>query len=170
MVKGLKQTSAPIIISFEVDETAANVFTEAQIAMQLNVLDREVMVVTGINLDLETPNGVAGVDTIVNGSLSATTRTTVGTLADSNVLAVSRDSITSAGYVDNGVGFSQSFGELPGSGMEYMAIIATNDFFIQVEGVGNLSPKTLRGKMYCYRAIAEASVFAALTQSELLSA
>ena len=170
MPKGLKQTSAPIIISFSVDETGPNVFTQAQIAMQLNVLDREVMVVTGCNLDVQPPNGLAGIDTIVAGSLSSTSRATVGTLADSNVLAISRDSITSAGYVDSGVGFSQSFGELPGSGMDYMAIIATNDFFIQVEGGGNLAAKTLRGKLYCYRAIAEASVFAALTQSELLSA
>ena len=42
MPKGLKQTSAPIIISFEVDETAPNVFTQAQVAMQLNVLDRDI--------------------------------------------------------------------------------------------------------------------------------
>ena len=170
MVKGLKQTSAPLVISFEVDETAANTFTEAQVAMQLNVLDREVMIITGCNLDLEPPNGIAGVDTIVSGSISSTSRTAVGTLADSNVIAIARDSITSSGYVDNGIGFSQQYGESPAAGMDYLAIIATNDFFIQVNGGNNVSPKTLRGKLYCYRAIAEASVFAALTQSELLSA
>ncbi|GAH42796.1 unnamed protein product, partial [marine sediment metagenome] len=130
MVKGLKQTSAPIVISFEVDESAVNTFTEAQISMQLNVLDREVMVVTGVNIDVEPPNGLAGIDTITLRSLSSTSRTTVGNLSDSNVLAIARDSITSSGYADSGVGWSQAYGETPAPGMDYLAIIATNDFFI----------------------------------------
>ena len=116
------------------------------------------------------PNGIAGVDTIVNASLSATSRTTVGNLSNTNVIATASDTISSAGYVDNGVAFSTSFGETPAAGMEYLAIIATNDFFIQIEGANNLAPKAMRGKLFCYRAIASAAVFAALTQSELLSA
>ncbi len=170
MPKGLKQTSAPLVISFEVTEDVVDQFTELQVAMQLNVLDREVMVITGCNLDLVPPKGIAGVDTIVNGSLSATSRTTVGTLANSNVIAVARDSITSAGYVDSGVAFTSSFGETPAAGMDYLGIIATNDFFIQIQGQNNLAVKAMRGKLFCYRAIADASTFAALTQSELLSA
>lgn len=170
MPRGLKQTSAPIVISFEVTESAPNTFTQAQIAMQLNVLDREVMVVTGINLDAQPPNGIAGVDTITSGSLSSTSRTATGTLADTNVLAIARDSITSAGYVDAGVAFVASWGETPAAGMDYLQIISTNDFFIQVEGGNNLAAKSLRGKLFCYRAVADADVFAALVQSELLSA
>ena len=170
MVKGLTSPSAPLTISFEVTESGISTFTEEQVAMQLNVLDREVMVVTGCNLDVTPPNGVAGVDTIVNASLSSTSRTSVGNLSDTNVIATASDTISSAGYVDNGVAFSTSFGETPAAGMEYLAIIATNDFFIQVEGANNLAPKAMRGKLFCFRAIASAAVFAALTQSELLSA
>jgi hypothetical protein len=170
MVKGLKQTSAPLVISFDVTESAANTFTQEQVAMQLNVLDREVMVITGCDLDVVAPDGLAGVDTITMGSLSSTSRTGIGNLSNTNVVAVARDSITSSGYVDNGVGFSSSFGESPAAGMTYLSIIATNDFFIQIVGAGNAVAKALRGKLYCYRAVADAAVFAALTQSELLSA
>jgi len=172
MVKGLKQTSAPLVISFGLDESAANTFTEAQVAMQLNVLDREVMIITGCNLDVLTPEAVLGVDTATAASISSTSRTSVGTLEDSNVIAVSLDSIKAAGFAapGSGVGFSSSFGESPAAGMDYLAIIATNDFFVQVVGAGNVAAKGVKGKLYCYRAIAEASVFAALTQSELLSA
>ncbi|HIJ51518.1 MAG TPA: hypothetical protein HPP54_10815 [Nitrospinae bacterium] len=170
MPRGLKQTSAPLVISFSTDELVVNTFQQEQVSMQLNVLDREVMVVTGINIDVEPPNGIAGVDTITLASLSATSRTSVGSLADTNVLAVSRDSITSSGYVDNGVAFTQSFGETPSAGMDYLQIISTNDFFIQVQGEGNLTPKGMQGKLFCYRAVADADVFAALVQSELLSA
>jgi hypothetical protein len=170
MPKGLKRTSAPIIISFEIEESAPNVFTESQIAMQLNVLDREVMVVTGCNLDLGTPDAIAAANTTTQGSLSTTSRTSIGRLSDSNVIAVAQDSIRAAGFLDGGVSFSSQYGESPAPGMEYLNIIATNDFFIQVNGGGNIAAKPMRGKLYCYRAVAEASVFAALTQSELLSA
>ncbi|AXH79151.1 MAG: hypothetical protein [Circular genetic element sp.] len=170
MPKGLKASSAPITISFQTDETAANVFSQAQIAMQLNVLDREVMVVTGLNLDVSTPDAQAGVNTATGASLSTTSRTTLGALSDSNVIGVSLDSIRAAGFVDGGVSFTAQYGESPAAGMDYLAIIATNDFFVQVQGAGNLAAKAVHGKLYCYRAIADAATFAALTQSELLSA
>jgi hypothetical protein len=170
MVKGLKQTSAPLVISFDVTEIAPNTFIQSQIAMQLNVLDREVMVITGCDIDVGTPDAIAATDTAVAASLSTTSRTTVGTLADNNVVAVGFSSIRAAGFVDGGVSFQNQFGESPAAGMEYLNIIATNDFFVQVLGGGNLAPKPMRGKLYCYRAVAAADTFAALVQSELLSA
>ena len=170
MVKGLKQNSAPLVISFTVTEGGINQFTQSQVAMQLNVLDREVMVITGCNLDVSTPDAQAGINSVTTGSLSTTSRTTTGNLDDSNVIATAKDSIRAAGFVDGGVGFSSSFGETPAAGMDYLQIIATNDFFIQVESAGNLAPKNMTGKLYCFRAIADASTFAALVQSELLSA
>ena len=88
----------------------------------------------------------------------------------SNVLAIARDDIRAAGFADAGVGFSAMFGESPAVGMDYLGIIATNDFFVAVEGAGNGGAKAVTGKLYGYRAIADAATFAALTQSELLSA
>lgn len=169
MVKGLTKPSSPITVSFSVSETAPNVFTQAQIDLQLNVLDREVFVVTGVNLDNLPPDAIAATDTRVRSSLSSTSRATVGDLADTNVIASSRDDIRAAGFVDAGVGFMTMYGESPAVGMDYLAIIATNDFFVQIEGNGNLGAKAMTGKLYGYRAIADANTFAALTQSELLS-
>ena len=170
MPKGLSKPSSPITISFEVAESAANTFTQAQVDLQLNVLDREVFVVTGTNLDLLPPDAIAATDTRMRGSLSTTSRSTIGDLADTNVIASARDDIRAAGFVDGGVGFATQYGESPAVGMEYLAIIATNDFFVQVEGNGNAGAKAMTGKLYGYRAIADANTFAALTQSELLSA
>ena len=137
---------------------------------QLNVLDQEVFVVTGVNLDLLPPDAVPGLDTRTRGQLSSTSRTAIGNLSQTNIIAVARDDIRSAGFVDGGVGFSASFGESPAVGMDYLAIIATNDFFIACEGNANLGQTSMSGKLYGYRAIADAATFAALTQSELLSA
>jgi hypothetical protein len=156
-------------VSFEVAESAPNTFTQGQIDLQLNVLDREVFVVTGTNLDLLPPDAIAATDTRMRGSLSTTSRTTIGDLADTNVIASARDDIRAAGFVDGGVAFATQYGESPAVGMDYLAIIATNDFFVQVEGSANLGAKAITGKLYGFRAIADASTFAALTQSELLS-
>ncbi|GAH31055.1 unnamed protein product [marine sediment metagenome] len=170
MVKGLKQPSSPVTVSFSVAEAAPNAYEQNQINLSLNVLDQEVFVVTGVNLDVLPPDALAGTDTRVRGQLSSTSRDSIGSLSTSNVIAIARDDIRSAGFTDGGVGFSASFGESPAIGMDYLAIIAINDFFVAVEGAGNLGAKAMIGKLYGYRAIADAATFAALTQSELLSA
>ncbi len=169
MPTGLKQTSAPLVVSFTVGETLANTFAQAEVDMQLNVLDREVMVVTGVDIDLLPPDALAGTDTRVRGSVSTTSRATIGDIADNNVIASARDDIRAAGFLDSGVGFQTQYGESPPVGMEFMNIIATNNFFVQIQGGGNLGTKALTGRMYCYRAVADAATFAALVQSELLS-
>jgi len=170
MPKGLSQTSAPLVISFQVGESLVNTFTQSQIDVQLNVLDREVMVVTGVDIDVLPPDGVPGVNTRVRASVSTTSRTTVGDIADTNVLASARDDIRSANYLDSGVPFSTKFGETPAIGMAYLNIIATNNFFAQIEGNNNIGATGMTGRVYCYRAVADAATFAALVQSELLSA
>lgn len=170
MPKGLKSPSSPITVSFSVAESAANTYTESRVDLQLNVLDQEVFVVTGINLDVLPPDAVAATDTRVRAQLSSTSQTASRSLSTSNVLAIARDDIRAAGFADAGVGFSAMFGESPAVGMDYLGIIATNDFFVAVEGAGNGGAKAVTGKLYGYRAIADAATFAALTQSELLSA
>ena len=47
---------------------------------------------------------------------------------------------------------------------------AVHDFFVQVQGTGNAGGKGADGKLYGYRATASADIFAALVQSEVLSA
>jgi len=170
MVKGLKSPSSPVTVSFSVSESGANTYTQNQINLSLNVLDQEVFVVTGVNLDVLPPQCIAGVNTRMRGQLSTTSRTTIGSLSSSNIIAISRDDIRMDPAANVGVGFSASFGESPAIGMEFLAIIATNDFFVGVEGSGQTAASAMTGKLYGYRAIADASTFAALTQSELLSA
>ena len=67
--------------------------------------------------------------------------------------------------------FSEFAPETPtGMGLDYIGIIATNNFFIQLLGVNNLVAKDCEVRMYGVRARADASIYAALVQSEVLSA
>jgi hypothetical protein len=170
MPRGLKETSSLITIGFSVSETAPNTFTQERIDLQLNPLDNEVFVVQAINLDPETPDAIAATNTTVTTSLTTTSRTSVSNLSDSTCLATTQSRIQAAGFVDGGVGFQQVSMETPPTGMEYIGIISTNDFFIQVSGSANANLKGVSGKLYGYRARAESSVYAALVQSEVLSA
>jgi hypothetical protein len=170
MVKGLSQTSEVIAIGFSIDESAPNTFTQERIDLQLNPLDNEVFVVSAINLDPSFPEAIAGTDTRIKATLTTTTRLTMPNVGDSACLAQSLNQISAAGFVDGGVSFQQTSMDAPPAMLEYLGIIATNDFFIQVQGANNTLPGGVNGKMYGYRAKASAATYAALVQSEVLSA
>jgi len=167
-VSGLKSTSSTIAIGFGVQETAANTFTQESIDLNLSPLDREVFVVMAIDMDVAPPENVANTNTSVTSSLTTTSQTAVQTLEDSNCLA--RKELAIRANALNAVSFETGSIESPPSLLPYIGIIATNDFFIQVKGSGNTITRSLRGKLYGYRARASADIYAALVQSEVLSA
>lgn len=170
MPKGLKPSSGQIIISGKLDETAPNTLSTSEVDLQLNVLDREVFVVSAVDMDAFPPDAVAATNTQTACSMSVTARTTLGTMEDSNVISTDNKSIRAAGFIDGGVGFSERHPEIQGTDLEYVAIIATNNFHVQVLGVNNVNARGCQFRIWGYRATADAATFAALTQSELLSA
>ena len=168
MPTGLKQTSSVVPISFSINETAANTFAQEQVDLNLSPLDREVFVVLAINLDPFTPECIAATDTAVSSSLTTTSQTAVQNLSNSNCLAASANFIKSSAV--SSVSFQTLGSETPPANLDYIGIIATNDFFIQVQGSNNTAARGMDGKMYGYRARASADIYAALVQSEVLSA
>lgn len=170
MPTGLKASSSTIVIGAAIAESAPNTFTQTSVDLQLNPLDNEVFVVTAIDMDVGAPDALAGTNTKVTLAVSTTSQTAMPSLAVSNVLARSSSRIQAAGFVDGGVGFEERAGDTPPTTLDYIGIIATNDFFLNLEGVGNVGAKSAAIKMYGYRATATSSVYAALVQSEVLSA
>jgi hypothetical protein len=170
--KGLTATSSPIQIGSFIAETAANTFTALEIDLTLNVLDNEVFVVTQLNLDVEAPDSVAGVTTQTSASLSTTSRTTVGSIADANVLGQARRTIvTNAAMTpDGGIPFDREDPLFAAISEDYLGIVATNNMFLNIVGLNNGNTKGVSCRVYGYRAKASASLYAALVQSELLSA
>ena len=170
MVAGLKQTSSVVSIGFSTVETGPNTFTQSSVDLNLSPLDREVFVVQAINMDPSEPDAIAAQNTTTACSLTTTSQTAVTNLSSANCLATAQLAIRAGGFVDGGVSFSR-MPETPGAGtLDYIGIIATNDFFVQLQGAGNLGAKSVAGKLYGYRARATADIFAALVQSEVLSA
>ena len=171
MPTGLKATSSPIAIGFSAAETVANTFVESSTDLNLNPLDREVFVVLSINMDPQPPDAVLGLSSAVISSLTTTSQTTTVDLRNSNCLSAARLDIRSdAAFTEAGAPFTMMSSESPTGNLDYIGIIATNDFFVQIRGVGNNVTKSVAGKLYGYRARASADVYAALVQSEVLSA
>jgi len=168
MPRGLKATSSTVAIGFDVTETAANTFTQTTIDLNLDPLNLEVFVVQAIDLQADFPDNIAAVNTGLNAAMTTTSQTAMPTLSDTNCLAVSESQIRASALTS--VGFQSTSMDTPPAGLEYIGVIATNNFFLQVEGFANVGAKLLQGKLYGYRARADASIYSALVQSEVLSA
>ena len=167
----LKKTSETVLISNSLTETGAGVFSSEQVSLQLSPLDKEVFVVTMINLDPDAPDSITGVSTSVDVSISTVQRTTVGTIGNSNVLASARTQIITNGAMtaDGGIPFSREDPLAADPNTGYVGIIATNDYYLNIQGTNNGNAKAVRARVYGYRAKADAATYSALVQSELLS-
>lgn len=166
---GFKKTSGTLVVSNSVTETAANTFTQEQISLPLDPLNNEVFVVLAIDIDVSVPSNVPATLTSVSGSISTTSQTAVLTIGSTRCLARGMKAIAQGAGTVDGAAFDEVDGNNIAAQLDYIGIIATDDFFIQVEGVGNLAAKTMNTRIWGYRAKADASTYAALVQSELLS-
>jgi len=167
MVKGLTKPTSSIAIGFALVESAANTFTQNSVDMNLSPLDREVFVVTSINLDPLPPDCIVNTNTRVRTSVTTTSQTSTQDLDNSNCLATSNIFIRANAATNV---LYASVAEQPPATLEYLGIIATSDFFIQITGDANTSAKGVTGKLHGYRAVADSSIYSSLVQSEVLSA
>jgi hypothetical protein len=168
MPKGLKETSSLIVISANISQSVPNAFETSKVDMQLNPLDNEVFIVYGIDLDVGAPDLLVGTLTDSRLSVSTTARTSVGGINNSNVLAQSKVVIQELGGAAAVTQFSSD--SAPSTRLEYLGIISTNDFFINIDGNNNVNAVGGNVRLYGVRAKADSSIYAALVQSEVLSA
>lgn len=168
MPKGLKASSSPLQISGKVVETAIDSFTSEEIDLPLDPLNNEVFVVTQINIDVDHPDTSSSKTSAVSTSVSTVRRTTVGSIGDNNVIGSAKRSLV-VNSNGNHVGFDRENPLFAAISEDYLSIIATPNFFFNIEGLNNQNPKGATMRVYGYRARADAAVYAALVQSELLS-
>lgn len=172
-------TSNPIQVSASVTESAGGTFTSDQIELTLNPLDNEVFVITQVNIDVDAPSAPIGTSesTFCSASLSTTKRTTVGTIANQNVIGAAQRQImvvTNSAGTSAYLAFDREDPIFSALDMDYLGIVATNNMFLNIQQEGTLgggagAVRSARVRVYGYRATATASVYAALVQSELLS-
>ncbi|GAG59942.1 unnamed protein product [marine sediment metagenome] len=165
---GFKKTSDLIAISFTVIESAANTFTQDEIALQLDVLNNEIFVVLAVDLNPSAPEMITATNTETQALVTSTSQTAMTHLGNTNTIAVASLSIQSDAV--NAVGFTRAAEESYSANLDYVSLIATNNFFVAIEGTNNTAARNVTGRVWGYRAKADSSTYAALVQSEVLSA
>ncbi|MHA1170310.1 MAG: hypothetical protein ACTSRU_20985 [Candidatus Hodarchaeales archaeon] len=175
MPKGLKQTSELITISSSCQMVAPDTFLEKEIELQLNALDNEVFVILGVDILLRPPWCVDAANTAVKAQLSNRRLNGYYGLA-SNAVFASEENWMMTEYAggfnnENFAGWNLNTSGGPKTNMEYLGIIATNNFFAAIDSVltGRSGDNSFSFKVYGYRAKADSATYAALVQSELLS-
>ena len=165
----LKRTSEPFIISTSVSESAANTFTQSEVSVNLNPLDQEVLLVLAVDIDAFAPDVITGTNTAQTVSVSTSSQTAVLSIDSSACIASQRIDIKTDG-VDHVV-LDRLLASGPTSSLiDYVGILATNNFFLQTQGINNAGAKGGNVRMWAVRARADSSTYAALVNSELLSA
>lgn len=182
MPVGLKPSSQQIEVSFSSSATAGG-YTSKRIDLQLNPLDQEVFVITAVKVDIDTIGTLplnlfgAGINKLY-GARVALTRTeraaAISNLGENTCFATALSLLGTAEESQAGGDYAVSYAlqennsDTP-SDLDYLSIIATNDFFIGVLAAADATNVEIHGKVYGYRATASAAIYAALVQSEVIS-
>ena len=166
---GFKKSSDVIAVSARVQETAPNSFTQHEIGLQLDALNNEVFVVLAVDMALSPPDALAATDTQTIAQLSTTSQTAISGYENSNIITRTERVIQSGTFADFGAVFEHMAGESPQATLDYIQIVATPDLYLGMEGANNTNAKACAVRIWGYRAKADASTYAALVQSEVLS-
>ena len=146
-------------------EAVANTFTEAEVNLPLSTLDREVFIVTDVQMALSTPEAIPATDTSMIGQVTKTSANGAANIAQPGTISLKVSVIR-----QGAVGFeSTNPSDISSTGgvNDYLAVIATPQFFVGVVGSNNVATGLARARITGFRAVAEASLYAALVTEEL---
>ena len=165
---GFKQTSGIIAVSNRIEESAAQTFTELEIDLALDPLNNEIFVVLAVDSDLSAPDFIPGTNTASLMQLSTTSQTAITGLETSSVMVRNERLLQSPAAGDTAF-WEHMAGESPQAVLDYVQIVATPNFFAQIQGINTSNPMACAFRVWGYRAKADAATYAALVQSEVLS-
>ena len=163
-----KKTSSLLRIGGSVTESAVGTWTEAEINLPLNTLDREVFVVTDVAIAPSYLALVAGQDATFDIQVTKTEAGNLTSIADPNVIGKS--------YVrlyDSGAGTAIMEDRYPqnesstGTPKDFIAVIATPDFWVGCVATNQAVPRGGQVMITGFRATATSDLYAALVTEEL---
>jgi len=165
-----KKKTELINISGQINESGANTFTELQVSLDLDPISREIFVVTDVYLDPFTPSSVAGFRTSTALSATNVTRSAVANVGDSQCISNVTDTVFGGvaefNFARTALPVSQ---QSTGRMSDYLSIISTPNFFVQVVGTNNIGASGGSFRLTGFRAVADADTYASLVASEVLS-
>ncbi len=176
----LKRSSEIITVSSRVQQGVANTFEVVPLDLQLNPLDQEVFVVLAVKIDFLTPLPFTGTFTpgVFSGesefAITTTRPSAMPNLGDSNCIAYGSErtlaGVSTSNELISIAVIDQSPTDTPDANLDYIGICATSDMFLSIDSHASVYQTEVALRIYGYRAKADAATYAALVQSEVLSA
>jgi len=165
-----KKKSELVEISDRVTSSDGNAFEQLEVSLPLDTLSQEIFVVTDITLDPDEPSHAAGLSSRVSASVTSTSQTGVQDISNPRCMSSVRTNFLSIGA--EGSWFNVRMPNVldsTGTTRDYLGIIATPNFFVQLAGLNNTSAKACNFRVTGYRAVADQATYSALVASEVLS-
>ena len=167
---GIKRTSQPLNIGATL-ELPDGTPTSIEVTLPLSSLDREVFVVTDIQMDAERLNFPAAPGFAVLSASVNKTKTVVTRINDPNCVGSVSKTIehtaTGASLIQQNRNPDEAS---TGVSPDYLTIIATPDFVLAgsfATTAGGAADRSVQARITGYRAVATADVYAAMVTEEL---
>jgi len=161
---GFKYTSDTFQISASVGETVVNTEATTTINLNLDSLSREILVIQYVDLDVTTPDLVAGQDTKMQVSLNDAN---IGLQGLSNGQVIATASNTIVADAASAVSFQNAEPRYAQMADAPIFVSATDNLFLSVKGSANTAALGLaQCRIYARRARADADTYAAILTSQ----
>lgn len=170
MPKAYAITSDPFYVNGNVTETAADTFTQTQISLPLDSLNREGIIVHAAYFTGSDPDRVPNASSFLDFQVTSTSKTGVVGANDANLIAKQQRVTTGGAAEFSGphlIEFVAQDG--PYRSEDVLAIVATDDVFLAIKGLNQTGVSSVEVRLVCSRIRLEASAYAALVTNELSS-
>jgi hypothetical protein len=170
MAKAYTITSDPFYINGNVTETAADTFTEIQISAPLDSLNREGLLIHAVYFSGNEPARVLNAESSVFYQLTSVSKSARVFVNDANLIGAQQKIVYGGAAEFSG----PHLVDLLGSNDPYhvddvLAIVATDDLFLAVQGFGQTAARTCQVRIVASRIKLSADAYAALVTNELSS-
>lgn len=171
MAKAYTISSDPFYVNGNVTMSAANTYTQVEISLPLDSLNREGIIVHAVYFDTSRPESINGTTTQMNMQCTSTSKTTTVGVNDANLIAL-REAIVSSpasGVLSGPHIFDWLGSDGPYQVKDNLAIIATDNVFLAMASSGYANAASCNVRLVCSRIKLSADAYAALVTNELSS-
>ncbi len=165
-----KFTSDTFQISAEVTESAPNTATQTTINLNLDSLSREILVISMVDLDVTSPELIAGSRTAMNVALNDNSTAGAAGLGTPATIATAQKFIAADAGAGMAVSFDNQEPKFAQMSDNPLFISATDDLFLAIQGINNggiVGQGQVR--IFARRARADADTYAAILTAQFNS-
>ena len=170
MAKSYKITSDPFFVNGNLTQSAIDTFTETEISLPLDSLNREGVIVHAVYWTCSEPSQAGGAISKIDCQLTTTRQG--GLVNANNANLISRRELVVYGGLQefSGPHIIDFIGsQAPWTVDDNLMIIATDNVFLGISSIAQLATKSGQFRMVCSRVQLESAAYAALVTNELSS-